>query len=68
MYLLTCENAWKRHLWTLVRGHARRTADANPVPPSHTTTSGAGIGAMSASQALLVSDSAMYHETTCSPS
>ncbi len=68
MYLLTCANAWKRHLWTLVRGHARRTADANPVPPSHTTTPGAGIGAMSASHALLVSVSAMYHETACSPS
>ena len=38
------------------------------MPPSHTATSGAGIGAISASQALDVSARATCHETTCSPS
>lgn len=65
---LTWQNAWKRHLCTRVRGQERRLAPSKPVPPSHTTTSGAGIGAIKASQALEVSARAMYHETTCSPS
>ena len=51
-----------------MRGHARRLALSKPVPPSHATTSGAGIGAISASHALELSAWAMYHETTCSPS
>ena len=64
MYLLTWQNAWKTHLWTLVPGQLRRTALAKPVPPSATTTSGDGIGSISADHALEVSDRAMYHETT----
>ena len=55
------------HLWTLVRGQVSRTALANPLPPSVTTTSGAGIGAMRADHALEFSDLAMYQETTLSP-
>ena len=51
------------HLWTLVRGHVSRTALANPLPPSVTTTSGAGIGDMRADHALEFSDLAMYQET-----
>lgn len=38
-----------------------------PLPPSVTTTSGAGIGAMRADHALEFSDLAMYQETTLSP-
>lgn len=64
---MTCEKAWKAHLWTLVRGQVSRTALANPLPPSVTTTSGAGIGAMRADRALEFSDLAMYQETTRSP-
>lgn len=64
MYLLTWQNAWNTHLWTLVPGQLRRTALAKPVPPSATTTSGAGIGSMRADQARDVSDRAMYQETT----
>ena len=64
---MTCEKAWKVHLWTLVRGQVSRTALANPLPPSVTTTSGAGIGAMRADHALEFSDLAMYQETTLSP-
>ena len=67
VHLLTWENAWNTHLWTLVRGQVARTAFAKPLPPSVTTTSGAGIGSMSADHALELSDSAMYHETTRSP-
>ncbi len=67
VYLLTWQNAWKSHLWTRVPGQLRRTALAKPVPPSATTTSGAGIGAISADSALEVSDRAMYQETTRSP-
>lgn len=67
MHLLTWQNAWNTHLWTLVRGQVARTAFAKPLPPSATTTSGAGIGSMSADHALEFSDSAMYHETTRSP-
>ena len=52
------------HLWTLVRGQVSRTALANPLPPSVTTTSGAGIGDMRADHALEFSDLAMYQETT----
>lgn len=37
---------------------------AKPLPPSATTTSGAGIGSMSADHALEFSDCAIYHETT----
>lgn len=55
------------HLWTLVRGQVSRAALANPLPPSVTTTSGAGIGAMRADHALEFSDLAMYQETTLSP-
>lgn len=55
------------HLWTLVRGQVSRTALANPLPPSVTTTSGAGTGAMRADHALEFSDLAMYQETTLSP-
>ena len=66
MYRLTWQNTWKTHLWTLVPGQLRRTALANPVPPSETTTSGAGIGSISADHALDVSERAMYQETTCS--
>ena len=36
----------------MVRGQAVRTALARPLPPSVTTTSGAGIGSMSADHAL----------------
>ena len=64
---MTCEKTWKVHLWTLVRGQVSRTALANPLPPSVTTTSGAGIGAMRADHALGISDLAMYQETTRSP-
>ncbi len=67
MHLLTWQNAWNTHLWTLVRGQVARTAFAKPLSPSVTTTSGAGIGSMSADHALEFSDSAMYHETTRSP-
>lgn len=48
----------------MVRGQVARTALAKPLPPSATTTSGAGIGSMSADHALEFSDCAMYHETT----
>lgn len=64
---MTCEKAWKVHLWTLVRGQVSRTALANPLPPSVTTISGAGIGDMRADHALEFSDLAMYQETTLSP-
>ena len=60
----TRRNAWKTHLRTLVPGQLRRTAPAKPVPPSETTTSGAGIGSISADRALDVSERAMYQETT----
>ena len=68
VYLFTCENAWKRHLCTRVPGQTRRRALSNPVPPSHTTTSGAGTGAISASRTLEASARAMYHDTTRPPS
>lgn len=55
------------HLWTLVHGQVSRTALANPLPPSVTTMSDAGIGAMRADSALEFSDLAMCQETTLSP-
>ena len=61
---MTCEKAWKVHLWAPVRGRVSRTASANPLPPSATTNSGAGIGDMRADHALVFSDMAMYQETT----
>ena len=63
---LTWLKAWKTHLCTFVSGHTLFLAFPNPGPPSVTTTSGGGIGDMSAAHALEFSDLARYQPMTCS--
>ena len=51
VYLLTWQKAWKVQRWTLVVGHMRLAALANPEPPSLTTTPGGAMRASRADQA-----------------
>ena len=62
--LLTWQNAWNVHLWTLVRGHSSATAEANPLPPSVTTMSGGAIRDSRDRHARLVSARARCHDST----
>ena len=55
VHRLTCSNAWKVHLCTLVSGHTARLALSNPPPPSATTTSGGAMRAMRAAHACELS-------------
>lgn len=66
MCLFTWQNAWKRHLCTLVSGHSAAHALAKPLPPSVTTMSGGAMRERSARQARDVSALATYHDKTCS--
>ena len=54
------------HLCILVDGHSAATAEANPEPPSVTTTSGGAIVLSRALHASEVSARARYQDSTCS--
>ncbi|PPF39756.1 hypothetical protein C5E06_11595 [Pseudoclavibacter sp. RFBI5] len=54
--------------WIFVSGQPTRTADANPAPPSQTTTRGAGIRVKSAVQAAADSRAHHCHASTCKSS
>lgn len=64
--LLTWQNAWNTHLWTLVLGHSAATAEAKPLPPSVTTMSGGAMRESSERHAAVVSARARCHDSTCS--
>ena len=65
VHRLTCSNAWKVHLCTLVSGHTARLALSNPLPPSVTMTSGGVMRAMRAARACELSLLARCQPTMC---